>query len=163
MQMDLTTHKISYLYGRGTKTTTASNLTPMKAIRAKCLDCSAGSAKEVKLCGVSGCPLWPYRHGKRPETIIDRFGPWLMTPRVTPPADVDLTKMPVGIAAASEWLRERHPEIEWEGPKEPDPGRVERGRRAMARLQATQRGAREIDSGAELTEPAPRLAPRKAK
>ena len=50
-------------------------------------------------------------------------------------------------------------EIEWEGPKEPDPERVERGRLAMARLQAAQHTASEIDSGAELTETAPRLAP----
>ena len=43
------------------------SLTPIKAIRAKCIDCSAGSAKEVRLCPVTACPLWPYRMGRRPK------------------------------------------------------------------------------------------------
>ncbi len=42
-------------------------LTPMKAIRAKCLDCSAGSANEVKLCPVTRCPLYLFRFGKNPN------------------------------------------------------------------------------------------------
>ena len=41
--------------------------TPMKAIRAKCLDCSCQQPKEVRLCTVKKCPLWPYRMGKRPK------------------------------------------------------------------------------------------------
>jgi len=36
-------------------------LTPLKAIRAKCLDCSGGSAQEVRKCPVKTCPLWPFR------------------------------------------------------------------------------------------------------
>ncbi len=47
-------------------------LTPMKAIRAKCLDCSAGSANEVKLCPVTSCPLFPYRFGKNPNLQKER-------------------------------------------------------------------------------------------
>jgi hypothetical protein len=39
---------------------------PVKAIRAKCLDCSGDSAKEVKLCTVETCPLHPFRFGKNP-------------------------------------------------------------------------------------------------
>ncbi len=42
--------------------------TPMKAIRAKCLDCAAGSTKEVQHCLIASCPLYPYRFGVRPET-----------------------------------------------------------------------------------------------
>ena len=42
------------------------SLTPMKAIRAKCLDCSCNQMKEVRWCPVQSCPLWPYRMGKRP-------------------------------------------------------------------------------------------------
>jgi hypothetical protein len=42
------------------------NLTPMKAIRAKCIDCSAGSYREVKLCPIEDCSLYPYRMGHRP-------------------------------------------------------------------------------------------------
>lgn len=41
--------------------------TPIKAIRRKCLDCCAYQPKEVKLCVVPDCPLYPYRLGHRPE------------------------------------------------------------------------------------------------
>ena len=41
-------------------------MTPMKAIRAKCIDC-CGTSHEVKLCAVEKCPLYPYRFGKRPK------------------------------------------------------------------------------------------------
>jgi hypothetical protein len=39
---------------------------PMRAIRAKCLDCSGGSKKEVELCQVKDCPLWCFRSGRNP-------------------------------------------------------------------------------------------------
>lgn len=42
-------------------------LTPIKAIRAKCLDCCCGSAKEVGLCPIPDCSLHPYRFGKNPN------------------------------------------------------------------------------------------------
>lgn len=42
-------------------------MTPMKAIRAKCLDCCCGQTKEVRLCPVKKCPLYLYRFGKRPK------------------------------------------------------------------------------------------------
>ncbi len=42
-------------------------LTPIKAIRAKCLDCCCGSAKEVELCPIPDCTLYPYRFGKNPN------------------------------------------------------------------------------------------------
>jgi hypothetical protein len=41
-------------------------LTPVKAIRAKCLDCCCGSSHEVKLCCIPDCSLFPYRLGKNP-------------------------------------------------------------------------------------------------
>ena len=41
-------------------------LTPIKAIRAKCLDCCCGNQNEVKLCPINDCPLYPYRLGKNP-------------------------------------------------------------------------------------------------
>ena len=44
-------------------------LTPIKSIRAKCLDCCCGSSQEVKLCSALKCPIWAYRLGKRPITI----------------------------------------------------------------------------------------------
>lgn len=42
-------------------------LTPIKAIRAKCIDCSCGSLREVRECRLEECSLWPYRMGKRPK------------------------------------------------------------------------------------------------
>lgn len=42
-------------------------LTPIKAIRAKCLDCSAGHPSEVRMCPVSDCAIYPYRLGKNPN------------------------------------------------------------------------------------------------
>ena len=41
-------------------------MTPMKAIRANCLDCN-GTPNEVKLCTCKDCPLWPFRLGKNPN------------------------------------------------------------------------------------------------
>lgn len=42
-------------------------LTPIKAIRLKCLDCSLGNRTEIKECPVTGCPIYPYRLGKLPK------------------------------------------------------------------------------------------------
>lgn len=39
---------------------------PLKAIRAKCLDCCCGQANEVKLCPSVQCPLHAFRNGKNP-------------------------------------------------------------------------------------------------
>ncbi len=42
-------------------------MTPLRAIRAKCLDCSNDQWLEVKLCQVPKCPLFAYRFGKNPK------------------------------------------------------------------------------------------------
>ena len=42
-------------------------LTPIKAIRAKCLDCCCGQRNEVVVCPCADCPLYPYRFGKNPN------------------------------------------------------------------------------------------------
>lgn len=47
-------------------------LTPLRAIRAKCMDCVCGQSLEVKLCPCDGtqstyCPLYPYRLGRGPK------------------------------------------------------------------------------------------------
>lgn len=42
-------------------------VTPLKAIRLKCLECSAGSRKEVRDCGVVECPLLAFRFGRNPQ------------------------------------------------------------------------------------------------
>ncbi len=44
-------------------------LTPLKAIRAKCLDCSGSQPSQVRNCDISECPLYPYRFGKNPNRV----------------------------------------------------------------------------------------------
>ena len=39
---------------------------PVKAIRAKCLDCCCDQTEEVKNCPMDDCPLHPFRFGKNP-------------------------------------------------------------------------------------------------
>ena len=41
-------------------------MTPLKAIRLKCLDCCCDSAYEVKMCPSENCPLFQYRFGHNP-------------------------------------------------------------------------------------------------
>ena len=43
------------------------HISPLKAIREKCLDCSNGSYKEVELCPIDYCPIYPFRFGKNPN------------------------------------------------------------------------------------------------
>ena len=42
-------------------------LTPIKAIRAKCIECSGGSLKEVQFCVIPECALYIFRMGKNPN------------------------------------------------------------------------------------------------
>ena len=39
---------------------------PLKAIKAKCLDCCCDNKNEVKECPAQDCDLWPFRLGKNP-------------------------------------------------------------------------------------------------
>jgi hypothetical protein len=43
------------------------HLTPLKAIRKKCLDCCCFQPKEVKECPVTTCPLYAFRLGRNPN------------------------------------------------------------------------------------------------
>lgn len=45
---------------------TKNVLTPVKAIRAKCLECG-GRPKEVRICETQTCSLYIYRLGKNPN------------------------------------------------------------------------------------------------
>jgi hypothetical protein len=54
-----------YRFGRGPAE--KPTLTPLKAIRAKCLDCSAGSLASVRDCWDTECVLYFYREGKNPH------------------------------------------------------------------------------------------------
>ena len=40
--------------------------TPLKAIRAWCIECGGDSPSEARKCPAMRCPLWPYRMGKNP-------------------------------------------------------------------------------------------------
>ena len=44
-------------------------MTPLKAIRKKCLECCCGQCKEIRLCPSKDCPLYPFRFGKNPNRI----------------------------------------------------------------------------------------------
>lgn len=39
---------------------------PIKAIRAKCLECSCENPNEVRECPITDCALYPFRFGKNP-------------------------------------------------------------------------------------------------
>ena len=47
---------------------------PLKAIRLKCLDCCNNQIKEVRLCPVTGCPLYNYRNGHKPKNTQKNEG-----------------------------------------------------------------------------------------
>lgn len=56
---------------------------PVKAIRAKCLDCCCNQPKEVRLCPTARCPLHPFRMGHNPfrkpnpNKGVAKAVPWL--------------------------------------------------------------------------------------
>jgi hypothetical protein len=45
------------------------NLSPLKAIRSNCIDCSGGILKYVRECNITECPLYPFRMGKNPHRL----------------------------------------------------------------------------------------------
>ena len=42
-------------------------MTPLRAIREKCLDCSCQQPTEVRDCPIISCALYPFRMGKNPN------------------------------------------------------------------------------------------------
>lgn len=46
-------------------------MTPLRAIKLRCLDCCAGDSKMVKVCPCDDCPLYLFRFGKNPN-LSDR-------------------------------------------------------------------------------------------
>jgi len=72
-------------------------VSPLKAIRLKCLDCSSTS-KMVRYCPADGvhstcCPLWPFRFGKRPSTARRLYGPDMLDPKAMPDANVPVEEL----------------------------------------------------------------------
>jgi hypothetical protein len=71
---------------------------PLKAIRAKCMDCS-GDWKTGMWCPCDGvhsgwCDLWPYRFGMRPGTARKKYGAKLITPELMPDAGTSIDDLP---------------------------------------------------------------------
>lgn len=54
---------------------TQANLSPLSAIRAKCIDCCGGQPSEVRLCPATRCALHPFRMGKRPKKAGRELSP----------------------------------------------------------------------------------------
>ena len=52
-------------------------ITPMKAIRQKCMGCMCGTAQEIKACSIIDCALWKFRLGKRPYSEKGKANPFL--------------------------------------------------------------------------------------
>ena len=49
-----------------------ARVSPLRALRLKCLDCCNDSAQEVRLCTAVDCPSWPFRIGRNPwRTPLD--------------------------------------------------------------------------------------------
>ena len=46
------------------------HITPLRAIRAKCLDCCCGSPAEVSECPCADCSLYQFRFGKNPNVKL---------------------------------------------------------------------------------------------
>ena len=51
-----------------------SILSPLRSIRAACLDCASGSHKEVRYCTCTECALWPHRFGRGQNSFIKGEG-----------------------------------------------------------------------------------------
>ena len=43
------------------------HLTPKKTIRTYCKDCCVGQIREIRLCPIIKCEIYPYRFGKMPK------------------------------------------------------------------------------------------------
>jgi hypothetical protein len=58
---------VKHTFWNGKESTITKDLYPIKAIRQKCLECSAGSPNEVAICPIQTCALYPFRFGKDPS------------------------------------------------------------------------------------------------
>lgn len=74
MEMHLEQSQTGEVIGRDPRTMSEDDLRLLgheggpllAAIRARCLDCCAGSVAEVRSCVSGTCALWPYRMNKNP-------------------------------------------------------------------------------------------------
>jgi len=84
-----------------------TELSPIKAIRQHCVECSGGVFKHVLWCPVASCTLWPYRLGSRPSTVRAKYCPELVDPAAQPGDSVGMDDLPKGIPRAVEWFKGR--------------------------------------------------------
>lgn len=66
---------------------------PIKAIRAKCLDCCCNQQNEVKLCTCTDCPLYPFRFGKNPYKAKRNLTPEQLVAKRERMQQINLAKM----------------------------------------------------------------------
>jgi hypothetical protein len=58
---------MAFLHTYKTKTGTETRiLSPVRACRIKCLDCTCWQPKEIELCKIPDCACYPFRFGKDP-------------------------------------------------------------------------------------------------
>lgn len=84
-----------------------TELTPIKAIRAHCVECSGSVFKCALWCPVTNCALWQYRLGSRPSTVAAKHCPELVDPEAQPGSQIDVDSLPKGIPGAVEWFKRR--------------------------------------------------------
>lgn len=70
-------------------------MTPIKAIRLKCLDCCFGQINEVRLCPAEDCSLWPYRMGHNPKLQGRNKG---ITPNFAKKAELQRQENPLSVS-----------------------------------------------------------------
>ena len=58
---------VKHTFTYGTNEPITKELSPIKAIRWKCRECSNNSAAEIRDCEITLCPLHPFRFGKDPS------------------------------------------------------------------------------------------------
>ncbi len=104
-------------------------LTPVRAIRAKCIDCSGGQLKEVTECKKKSCKNWPYRHGKRPKPGSEEERVLLATMRRLTPIQAIRAKCKDCCASATKEVKmcpSNHcPHWSYRHGKRPKPGSAE--------------------------------------
>jgi hypothetical protein len=84
-----------------------TELTPLKAIRRHCIECSGGTFRNALWCPVTDCTLWPYRLGARPSTVAEKHCPELVDPAAQPAPDVDVDRLPGGLPGAVAWFEQQ--------------------------------------------------------
>ena len=42
-------------------------MTPMQAIKAKCIECCCGDKKEARMCAITRCPIWQFLEERRKQ------------------------------------------------------------------------------------------------